>query len=64
MDLFGAAHEWGGRGRKLPRICHIYPTIIKLGTAIPYLKYLNHLTHPSSCVDISIFQRKSANLLY
>ena len=30
----------GGRGKKapLPKICHTYPTKMKLGTAIPYLR--------------------------
>ena len=45
MGHFGVAHEWGrggggGGGKKtsLPKICHAYPTIMKLGTGIPYLK--------------------------
>ena len=38
MGIFGAAHEWGGGQRDpLPKICHTYPTIMKLGTVIPYL---------------------------
>ena len=40
MGFFGAAHRWG-RAKKtslLPKICHTYPTMIKLGTVIPYLK--------------------------
>ena len=41
MGLFGAANELG-RVKKapppLPKICHTYPTIMKLGTFIPYLK--------------------------
>ena len=29
----------GGEGAvKIPKICYTYPTMIKLGTAIPYLK--------------------------
>ena len=44
MGLFRVSHEWrrrGGSGAKrplLPKICHTYPTIMKLGTVIPYLK--------------------------
>ena len=40
MGLFRAAHVWGGEGKKspLPKICHIYPTKMKLGRVIPYLK--------------------------
>ena len=39
IGLFGAAHRWG-KGKKicLPKICHAYPAMIKLGTVIPYLK--------------------------
>ena len=35
MGFFGAAHGWGGgakRPRPLPKICHTYPTIMKLGS--------------------------------
>ena len=39
MGIFGAAHGWGeGGGVKwtpLPKICHTYPTMMKLGTVIP-----------------------------
>ena len=28
----------GGKKAPLPKICHIYPTMMKLGTVIPYLK--------------------------
>ena len=59
MGIFGAAHGWGGGGRggkkaPLPKICRIYPTMIKLGTVIPYLKNIQKLyesrdTTPESC---------------
>ena len=43
----------------LPKICHTYPAMMKLGTVIPYLKkilkYINHVPHPLSSADISIF---------
>ena len=37
-----------------------YPTMMKLGTVIPYLKkikniYMSHMVHPLSSADISIF---------
>ena len=40
VGLFGAAHGWGGEQKAppLPKICHTYPTMMKLGTVIPYLK--------------------------
>ena len=31
MGLFGAAHGWGGKKAPLPKICHTYPTMMKLG---------------------------------
>ena len=34
MEIFGAAHGWG-RGAKrhpLPKICHTYPTMMKLNS--------------------------------
>ena len=44
MGFFGAAHGWGG-GQKgpPPKICHAYPTMMKLGTVIPYLKKIQKL---------------------
>ena len=44
MDLFGAAQGWGGAKRfPLPKICHTYPTMMKLGTRIPTLKEIQKL---------------------
>ena len=38
------------------KICHTYPTIMKVGTVIPYLKKIrkiyNYVTHLSSFADI------------
>ena len=42
MGIFGAAHGWGG-GVPLPKICHTYPTVMKLGTVIPYLKKIQKI---------------------
>ena len=44
----------------LLKICHTYPTMVKLGTVIPDLKkdkkkYMNHVTHFWSSAKISIF---------
>ena len=53
MGFFGAAHRWADK------ICHTYPTTMKLGTVISYpkkiQKYMNHVTHPLSSADITIF---------
>ena len=44
MGLFEAAHEWE-RFKKvpLPQICHTYPTMMKLGAVIPYLKKIQKI---------------------
>ena len=39
MGFFGAAHGWGkGKRPPFPKICQTYPTMMKLGTVIPYPK--------------------------
>ena len=40
MGPFGAARGSGGGGKKapLPQIFYIYPTMMKLGKVLPYLK--------------------------
>ena len=40
MGFFGAAHRWEGG---LPKICHKRPTMMKLGTIIPYLKKIQKI---------------------
>ena len=73
MGIFGAAHGLGEnifhlpKRPPLPKICDTYPTMMKTGTVIPYLekiqKYINHVRHPLSSADISIFNQKSANFV-
>ena len=42
--FFGAAHRWGEqKATPLPKICHAYPTRMKLNTVIPYLKKIQKL---------------------
>ena len=43
MGFFGAAHGWGGIKAPLPKICCRYPTMMKLGTVIPYLKEIQRI---------------------
>ena len=44
MGFFGAAQGWGdGQKSPFPKICHTYPTMMKLGTVIPYLKKFQKL---------------------
>ena len=44
MGFFGAAHGWGGgKNASLPKICHTYPTVMKLGTVLPYPKKIQKI---------------------
>ena len=49
----------GAKRTPFLKICHAYPTMIKLGTVIPYLKrskkHINHVIHPLSSADFGIF---------
>ena len=45
MVLFGAANRWGFKKAPLSKICHTYPTMIKLGTVIPYLKKIQKVVY-------------------
>ena len=64
IGLFEAAHGRGkgrgwGKNAPFPKICHTYPTMMKLGTEIPYLKntqkHMNHVKHPLSCAETRTF---------
>ena len=66
MGLFGAGH---GLGAPIPKIWPTYPTMIKLGTVIPYLKklqkiYESHDTPLLSSTDNSIFSPEISNFYY
>ena len=58
----------GPKRPPLPRICHTYPTMMKLGTIIPYLKKIQKLYQsrdtPLSSADISIFSREISKFCY
>ena len=68
MGLFGATHGWETKKATLPNICHTCPVMIKFGTIIPYLKrskkHMNHVAHPLSSADISIFSPEINNHYY
>ena len=56
MGIFGAGHGWGGGTKRRPllKICHRYPTMMKLGTVTPYLKEIQKIyesrdTPPDFC---------------
>ena len=61
-----------GGDKKTPLLkdYHTYPTMMKLGTIIPYLmrikkkKCINHLTHLLSSADISIFSLEISKFCY
>ena len=46
--FLGCSRMGGGQKSPLPKICPTYPTMVKLGTFLPYLKkiqkYKNHVT--------------------
>ena len=45
MGFFGAARRWGGGVflDPLPKIHHTYPTMMQLGTVIPYLRKIQNM---------------------
>ena len=44
MGFFGAAHGWGVAKRpSLPKICHTYQRMMKLGTVIPCPKKIQKI---------------------
>ena len=62
MGIFGAAHGWEGGGvgnTPFYKICHKHPTVVKLGTVLPYLRKIQKIYKsrdtPLSFADISIF---------
>ena len=42
-SFWGYSRMEGGQKGPLPKICHIYPTMMRLGTVIPYLKKIQNL---------------------
>ena len=67
--FFGAAHEWMGPFCPLPKIRHTYPTMMKLGTIIPYLRKIQKMYHSHDaslefCKHQHFFSRKQQILLY
>ena len=66
----GAANGWGGAFlAPFPKICHTYPTMMKLGTVIPYLKkfqklYRSHDTPLGFCWHQQFFTGNQQILLY
>ena len=51
----------GGKKASLPKICHTYPTMMKVVTFIPYLKKIQKTYKPLSSADISNFSLEISN---
>ena len=69
MGFFGAAHGWGERVQKgplLPKTCHKYPAMMKLGTVVRCLKksQKKYKSHSLCCADISIFLWEISKFCY
>ena len=63
MGLFEAAHGWKGVQKgPLPKICHTYPTTMKLGTVIPYIESIQKIHTVIYMVTIFMMSAKSAIL--
>ena len=69
--LFWCWSQMGGGEAKrspLPKICDSYPTMMKLGTVIPYpkrfKKHVNHVIHPLRSADISISSPEISKFCY
>ena len=62
MGFFRAAHGWA-----LPKICHTYPTMMKLGSVIPYLKKIEKIWITWHTLWLRLtsafFHQKSANVV-
>ena len=70
MGLFGAAHEWGGDQKGLHSLKSVTHILHWWNLAPLYLtqrrskKCINHVTHPLSSADISIFSRECSTFCY
>ena len=56
MGFFGAAHGWGEgvqKGPLLPKICHKYPAMMKLGTVVRCLKKSQKNINHTPCVVLT-----------
>ena len=65
---FWGCSRMGNKKTLLPKICHTYSTMMKLGTVIPYLKKIQKIcksrdTPPRLLLTSAFFDRKSANFV-
>ena len=70
MDVVGAPHRWAqGKKVSLPKICHTYPEVMKLGKVIPCLDKIKKIyessdTHLDFRWHQHFFGGNQRNLLY
>ena len=68
MGFSGLFTDGGGKKTSLLKICHTYPTMMKLGKVILTLrrskKYVNHIKHLLSSAVISISSPEICNFRY
>ena len=69
MNLFGTAHGWEGKKVSLPKFCHTYHTMRRLGTVMHYLEkiqniYNSHDTTLVFCWHQHLFTENQQLLLY
>ena len=65
MGLLGAAHGWvGSKKSPLTKICHTYPTMMKLGTIIPYLNKIKKIYESRDTLLQHFFTGNQQILLY
>ena len=64
----GCSRIRGAKRAPLPKIFHTYPTMMKLGTVIPYLKKIkknvNHVIHLLSSANMSSFSPGFSKFCY
>ena len=66
---FGGCSRMGGqKGSPLPKVCHTYPTMMKIGTVIPYVKKIQKIYEsrdtPPTSTDISNYSPKISKFCY
>ena len=69
MSIFGDAHGWGTKKVPFPKICRRYPTMMKIGTIIPYLNKIQEIyesrdTSPEFCKHQHFFTGNQQILIY
>ena len=66
MNFFGVARGWGwGKKAPFPKICHIYPTMMKLGIVGPYPKKIQKIYESrDTALEFCIFSSEISEFYY